>query len=105
MMAYVFIEPVALTQENGWPALLIALAAKSILILGLATVVAFALRRAAAASRHLVWNLALVGLLLLPLLSLALQLTVVFPKLNVDPDAGMQFTETVPSTSSTAVTS
>src|SRR5436305_15024844 len=72
MMAYVFIEPVALTQENGWPALLIALAAKSILILGLATVVAVALRRAAAASRHLVWNLALVGLLLLPLLSLAL---------------------------------
>ncbi|MFL6278450.1 MAG: M56 family metallopeptidase [Blastocatellia bacterium] len=72
MMAYVFIEPAALTQENGWPALLIALAAKSMLILCLAAVVAFALRRAAAASRHLVWNLALVGLLLLPLLALAL---------------------------------
>ncbi|HKQ05682.1 MAG TPA: M56 family metallopeptidase, partial [Blastocatellia bacterium] len=72
MMAYVFIEPAALTQENGWPALLIALAAKSMLILGLAAVIAFALRRAAAASRHLVWNMALVGLLLLPLLSLAL---------------------------------
>src|SRR5205085_3237581 len=41
-------------------------------MLGLATLIAFALRRAAAASRHLVWSLAIVGLLALPLLSLAL---------------------------------
>ncbi|HJQ24388.1 MAG TPA: M56 family metallopeptidase [Blastocatellia bacterium] len=72
MMAYLFVEPGALIEEGGWPALLLALAAKSVLILGLAAVVAFALRRAAAASRHLVWSLALVGVLALPLLTLAL---------------------------------
>src|SRR5205085_9751449 len=72
MMAYVVLEPAALTEEGDWLALLIALSAKSVLILGLAGLVAFALRRAAAASRHLVWNLAPASLLALPLLAVAL---------------------------------
>ena len=72
MMAYLFVEPAAFIEGNGWPALLLALAVKSVFMLGLATLIAFALRRAAAASRHLVWSLAIVGLLALPLLSLAL---------------------------------
>jgi beta-lactamase regulating signal transducer with metallopeptidase domain len=72
MMAYVFIEPAALAEGDGWLTLLIAWSAKSVLILGLAGMIAFALRRSAAASRHLVWSLALAGLLALPLLSFAL---------------------------------
>ena len=72
MMAYVFVEPAVLAQEGGWLALLIALSVKSALILGIAAMTALVLRRAAAASRHLVWSLALASLLVLPLLSVAL---------------------------------
>lgn len=43
---------------------------KGVLLLALAFAVATAMRRASAASRHLVWTLALAGLLLLPALSL-----------------------------------
>jgi hypothetical protein len=45
--------------------------------------------------------LALAGL---RLASVALQVTVLLPKLNVDPEAGAQFAEMVPSTVSVAVT-
>src|SRR5262245_30733359 len=72
MMAYVFIEPSALVQEGGWLSLLIALSVKGALILVTAAIVAFFLRRAAAASRHLVWGMGLASLLALPLLSAAL---------------------------------
>jgi beta-lactamase regulating signal transducer with metallopeptidase domain len=72
MMAYVFVEPAVLVQEGGWLALLIALSVKGALILGMAGMTAVVLRRAAAASRHLVWSLALASLLVLPLLSVAL---------------------------------
>jgi HEAT repeat protein/beta-lactamase regulating signal transducer with metallopeptidase domain len=72
MMAYVFVEPAMLVQEGGWLALLIALSVKGALILSLAAMTALVLRRAAAASRHLVWSLALASLLVLPLLSVAL---------------------------------
>jgi beta-lactamase regulating signal transducer with metallopeptidase domain len=46
--------------------------AKATILLALAGVASVVLRRASAASRHLVWTLALVGALLLPVLSLAL---------------------------------
>ncbi|HKP12737.1 MAG TPA: M56 family metallopeptidase, partial [Blastocatellia bacterium] len=72
MMAYVFMEPAALAREGGWLAWLVALSMKGVLILSVAALIALALRRSAAASRHLVWSLALASLLVLPLLSLAL---------------------------------
>jgi beta-lactamase regulating signal transducer with metallopeptidase domain len=71
MMAYIF-EPAMLAPGSGWPEVLITLVIKGTFILAIAGIIAFALRRAAAASRHLVWNLALMSLLALPLLSLAL---------------------------------
>ena len=72
MMAYVFADSAALVQEGGWLELLVTLSVKGALILGIAAMAAWALRRAAAASRHLVWSLALTSLLALPLLSVAL---------------------------------
>ena len=57
--------------RNGWP-VLVSVSVKSLVLLALAGVAAGALRRASAAARHLVWRLALVGLLLLPVLSLTL---------------------------------
>lgn len=70
-MAYVFVEP-GFGQEGGWLALLLALSVKGALILVTAAIITFFLRRAAAASRHLVWGMALASLLALPLLSAAL---------------------------------
>jgi HEAT repeat protein/beta-lactamase regulating signal transducer with metallopeptidase domain len=46
--------------------------AKSTLLLSAAGIAAVALRRGSAAARHMVWTLALVGVLVLPVLSLAL---------------------------------
>lgn len=46
--------------------------AKATVLLAVAALASLALRRGSAASRHLVWTLALVGALLLPILSLAL---------------------------------
>ncbi len=54
--------------HHGWP-LLVSAAAKSLLVLALAGMSAVVLRRASAAARHFVWRLAIVGLLLLPVLS------------------------------------
>ena len=48
--------------------LFLSLALKSTLILAVAALAAFALRRASAATRHLVWVAALAGLLLLPVI-------------------------------------
>ena len=55
--------------HQGWP-LLLSVTIKSLFVLALAGLTALALRRASAAARHLVWRLALLGLLLLPILSL-----------------------------------
>lgn len=52
-----------------WP-LLVSVTIKSLFVLALAGLAIVSLRRASAAARHLVWRLALLGLLLLPLLSL-----------------------------------
>src|SRR5690242_12014111 len=70
-MAYLFLD-VALAPEQGWLAWLIALPVKGALILSVAAMIAFVLRRSAAAARHLVWSLALASLFALPLLSLVL---------------------------------
>ena len=51
-------------------AVLVDAGVKGIVLLALAGLVALAMRRASAAARHLVWTLALCGLLLLPVLSL-----------------------------------
>lgn len=56
-----------------WSQLLVALidaGAKGLVLLMLAGVVTLAMRRASAASRHLVWSLVMTGLLILPVLSL-----------------------------------
>ncbi len=50
-------------------AVLVDVGVKGIVLLALAGLVALAMRRASAAARHLVWTLALTGLLLLPVLS------------------------------------
>ena len=47
-------------------------AVKSVLILALAGLIVFCMRRASAAARHLVWSLAILSLLLLPVLSVVL---------------------------------
>src|SRR5689334_18389606 len=70
-MAYVFADAM-LAPESGWLAGLIALSVKGALVLSVAAIIALLLRRSAAASRHLVWSLALVSLFALPLLSLTL---------------------------------
>jgi beta-lactamase regulating signal transducer with metallopeptidase domain len=56
----------------GWVIVLVDVAVKSIVILGVAAAVTLGLRGASAALRHHVWAVALGGLLLLPLLSIVL---------------------------------
>jgi beta-lactamase regulating signal transducer with metallopeptidase domain len=55
---------------TGWLALLLAGAIKATLLLALAWIATSAMRRAPAAARHLIWTLAMVGALGLPLASL-----------------------------------
>lgn len=56
----------------GWIAVLIDVALKSVVIVGVTAAVAMGLRGASAAFRHQVWTVALGGLLVLPLLSIVL---------------------------------
>ncbi|MFP5265624.1 MAG: M56 family metallopeptidase [Blastocatellia bacterium] len=68
-----FIDMAELSAHSAaWLELLLAAAVKGALILLIAVVLNFALRRASAASRHLVWSLALASLLALPILSFGL---------------------------------
>jgi len=62
--------PLPGTVAAAVAAWLLALALKSALLLGAVGLLCLALRRASAAARHLVWLLAVVGVLSLPLLSL-----------------------------------
>ena len=57
-------------EHSPLPAALLDLLLKSFVILALASGVCFGWRRAAASTRHLVWSLAVAGLLSLPVLSL-----------------------------------
>ena len=61
-----------LATEGWWAALALGGACKSVLILTMASAIALSLHRSTAAARHLVWSLALAGILASPLLSLAL---------------------------------
>jgi beta-lactamase regulating signal transducer with metallopeptidase domain len=56
----------------AWLAVLLHVSAKAALVLVTAAAVCFALRRASASLRHLVWTLAIVCILCLPLLSMVL---------------------------------
>ena len=56
----------------GWFVVLLDVAVKSVVILGVAAAVSLGLRGASAAVRHHVWAVALGGLLVLPLLSIVL---------------------------------
>ena len=68
-----FFDTVELSAHSAtWLELLVAAALKGVLILVIAVALNFALRRASAASRHLVWSLALASLLALPILSFGL---------------------------------
>src|SRR5688572_26939991 len=53
---------------------------KSFALLALAAMVAFVLRRASAATRHLVWFTSILGLLVLPVLSMVLPSWRVLPR-------------------------
>jgi carboxyl-terminal processing protease len=65
------LEALALNPES-WPAIWIDLTCKSSFLLALAGVTGLVLKGRSAAARHAVWTLAFLGLLLLPLCSLAL---------------------------------
>jgi HEAT repeat protein/beta-lactamase regulating signal transducer with metallopeptidase domain len=70
-VAELFSQLSAMSSNAAWlPAVDIML--KVTVVLGAAAVATMALARASAASRHLIWTLALIGALLLPVLSLAL---------------------------------
>ncbi|HET9532715.1 MAG TPA: HEAT repeat domain-containing protein [Blastocatellia bacterium] len=77
------------SQSSHWFGLLFDLAIKGAVILAVAALTSVALRRASAAVRHLVWNLALVSLLALPALSLVLPAwnVAVLPRLLASPEA------------------
>jgi len=64
--------PALPTTASAWLIALLDASAKSALVLAAAALAAFAMRRASAALRHLVWTLAIVSVLCLPFLSLLL---------------------------------
>ena len=57
---------------RNWMALLLDAGVKGFVILGVAGIVTFGMRRTSAAARHLAWSLGVVGVLALPVLSVAL---------------------------------
>ena len=59
-------------DSNTWLEVLLSLSVKGLLVLLIAAGLSFALRRASAAARHLVWSLALASLLALPILTFCL---------------------------------
>ncbi|MCI0487135.1 MAG: M56 family metallopeptidase, partial [Blastocatellia bacterium] len=58
--------------SSEWLELLLNVSLKGVVLLMAASVLSYVLRRASSAARHLVWNLALCGLLALPVLSFVL---------------------------------
>lgn len=61
-----------ITLESAWFPALLDILLKSTVLLALAALAALACRRASAAQRHLVWMLAVIGVLLLPVLATVL---------------------------------
>jgi beta-lactamase regulating signal transducer with metallopeptidase domain len=66
-----------------WAVLLVPVAIKSGLLLGLITVVTRLMRGSSASARHLVWTLGMVGLLLLPLMEVGLPSWHAVPALGI----------------------
>src|ERR1035438_246663 len=59
-------------SESAWSAMFLGAALKSIAVLCAAWLIALALRKRSAASRHIVWTAAAAALVALPLLSISL---------------------------------
>jgi HEAT repeat protein/beta-lactamase regulating signal transducer with metallopeptidase domain len=72
MMVLMLAQATLSANGNTWLEILLAASLKGLLILMIAAALSFALRKASAASRHLVWSLAIASLLALPLLSFGL---------------------------------
>ncbi len=72
MMIAIFALPQLAANDNTWLEILLSTSLKGVLILVIAAALSFALRKASAASRHLVWSLAIASLLALPVLSFGL---------------------------------
>src|SRR6185503_15140473 len=72
MMIAIFALPQLAANDNTWLEILLSTSLKGVLILVAAAALSFALRKASAASRHLVWSLAIASLLALPVLSFGL---------------------------------
>src|SRR5690348_4438719 len=86
----------------AWYSLLITVALKSAAILSLATLAALILRRQTAAARHMVWTVAFLALLALPVLSVSLP-SVPVPIPDRVPAVIFQTTATSSSVASTGV--
>ncbi|MGA9770457.1 MAG: M56 family metallopeptidase [Blastocatellia bacterium] len=74
-------------NDNTWLEILLSTSLKGLLILIIAAALSFLLRKASAASRHMVWSLAIASLLALPLLSFGLPSWQV-PVFSFDPSVG-----------------
>src|SRR6185436_1687681 len=72
MMIVIFALAQLAANDNRWLEILLSTSLKGMLILIIAAALSFALRKASAASRHLVWSLAIASLLALPVLSFGL---------------------------------
>src|ERR1044072_2059307 len=72
MMIAIFALSMLEANDNMWLEILLSTSLKGVLILIIAAALSFALRKASAASRHLVWSLAIASLLALPVLSFGL---------------------------------
>ena len=71
-MSVLFDPSLISARSIAWLALLLDASVKGLVVIAAAGVVCLALRRASAASRHLVWSLAMVSLIVLPVFSAAL---------------------------------
>jgi len=103
-MAFPFETELANFSRVAMPLILDA-GAKSLLILPIAALVVFSLRRASAATRHLVWFISVVSLVLLPLLTAILPAWHVLPHWTTQSSASPTDLKGVPSTDSAKVTS
>jgi HEAT repeat protein/beta-lactamase regulating signal transducer with metallopeptidase domain len=72
MIIVIFAQAMLPADGNTWLEILLSTSLKGMLILIIAAALSFALRKASAASRHLVWSLAIASLLALPVLSFGL---------------------------------
>ena len=72
MMIAIFALATIEVNDNTWLEILLSTSLKGVFILIIAAALSFALRKASAASRHLVWSLAIASLLALPVLSFGL---------------------------------